>query len=226
MQNYSAGFHTIDSDLDEASLPGLSVQAAGEMLGVSPSTVRRWCVIGKLRSEKIERRQGVAIRVFVDPQTTTASDMGTPEPLRANETPYMRMTPTAAAAESSESETGAVVTQLPRALSRVTRAEQARAEMTIALISATASQIIAPFMSEFENVRGLSERQSAELRQQAELIGRLSSDLDNARESIQGLKLGNASQHAYTQWMTLVLIVGAALLSAAIAAGVTLWMAR
>ena len=48
------------------SQPGLSVGEASRLLGVSRNTVRRWCAVGRLRSERVGRPQGEAIRVFLD----------------------------------------------------------------------------------------------------------------------------------------------------------------
>ena len=48
------------------SHPGLSIQEAAVILGVSPNTVRRWCANGKLHSERLPRPQGETIRVYLE----------------------------------------------------------------------------------------------------------------------------------------------------------------
>jgi excisionase family DNA binding protein len=45
--------------------PGVSIHEAAVMLGVSPTTVRRWVASGKLRSQRFVRPQGEVVRVFV-----------------------------------------------------------------------------------------------------------------------------------------------------------------
>jgi hypothetical protein len=43
------------------------------MVGVSPTTVRRWVAIGKLRSQRFDRPQGEGVRVFVGPENIDAA---------------------------------------------------------------------------------------------------------------------------------------------------------
>ena len=49
-----------------ASRPGLSMQEAAVAMGVSLNTMRRWCAIGRVRSERISRPQGYTVRVYLD----------------------------------------------------------------------------------------------------------------------------------------------------------------
>jgi excisionase family DNA binding protein len=51
--------------------PGVSIHEAAVMLGVSPTTVRRWVASGKLRSERYDRPQGEVVRVFLGPEQAT-----------------------------------------------------------------------------------------------------------------------------------------------------------
>jgi len=53
--------------------PGVSIHEAAVMLGVSPTTVRRWVASGRLRSERHDRPQGEVVRVFL------GSEQATPE---------------------------------------------------------------------------------------------------------------------------------------------------
>jgi hypothetical protein len=174
----------------------------------------------------VERPQGVVIRVHIDAASKLEPGGSEAEPRSVVDAHFPQATPDIAPIHPPMLGTGAVVTPMPRALSRVTRAEQARAEMTIALMSATASQVLTPFMKELEMTRELSERQSVEIRQQAELIGRLSSDLDNAREIIREMKVGDRSQRGQTQWIMTIFVFTVILLAAMIAAGVTVWLTR
>jgi excisionase family DNA binding protein len=52
--------------------PGVSIHEAAVMLGVSPTTVRRWVASGRLRSERYERPQGAVVRVFLGPEQATS----------------------------------------------------------------------------------------------------------------------------------------------------------
>src|SRR3954471_17437297 len=45
--------------------PGVSIHEAAVMLGVSPTTVRRWVASGRLQSERHDRPQGEVVRVFL-----------------------------------------------------------------------------------------------------------------------------------------------------------------
>lgn len=56
------------SDTSGTHRPGVSIHEAAVMLGVSPTTVRRWVANGKLRSQRFDRPQGEVVRVFVGPE--------------------------------------------------------------------------------------------------------------------------------------------------------------
>ena len=53
-------------DIPSTSQAGVSIHEAAVLLGVSPNTVRRWCAMGRLRSERVKRPQGESIRVYLD----------------------------------------------------------------------------------------------------------------------------------------------------------------
>ena len=56
---------------DSTYRPGVSIHEAAVMLGVSPTTVRRWVASGRLRSERYDRPQGKVVRVFLGPEQAT-----------------------------------------------------------------------------------------------------------------------------------------------------------
>jgi hypothetical protein len=60
---------TIMSETHEPRLPGVSIQEAADLLGVSISSVRRWCATRRIHSERVLRPNGVAVRVFIDEAT-------------------------------------------------------------------------------------------------------------------------------------------------------------
>lgn len=234
---------TIVSDPYEGPLPGVSIQEAAEILNVSTSTIRRWCVTGRIHSERVLRLNGVVVRVFIDRDAWPS----VPEPAQADRIPLPedgdgrslhQARPELAMSELVASANGTVPAEatdglsetsaIPRpprplavAAGRVARAEQARADATVALVAATANQVIAPFVAEYTAVRQLVERQAQELRDQAELIGRLSSDLDHARETINGLAPPERQTPPEFPWALVGLILVLLLLAAS-----TFWMMR
>ena len=83
---------------DGTSQPGLSIQEAAVVLGVSPNTVRRWCATGRLRSERVARPQGDAIRVYLDgdvPGTSRGTSQEVPDEIGHDVPPrYVPQVPT------------------------------------------------------------------------------------------------------------------------------------
>jgi excisionase family DNA binding protein len=75
--------------------PGGSIHEAALMLGVSPTTVRRWVAAGRLRSERSERPRGAGARVFLGPEQAT------PEAVVREQVPIVQV-PTAAPTRTAE----------------------------------------------------------------------------------------------------------------------------
>src|SRR5262249_4849024 len=103
-------------------------------------------------------------------------------------------------------------------------AERSRPDATVALVATTASQLIAPFMMEYHANLELARRQATESRDQAELIGRLSSDLDHARETIGELS-AEGDGAGWSRFIPMELLLGVIVLAAiVIMAGWGRWL--
>jgi hypothetical protein len=96
----------------------------------------------------------------------------------------------------------------------------------MALVSSTASRFLAPFVAELTATRELSERQALELRDKAELIGRLSSDLDQARATIDELKTSDAHSRTVAHRLSLMLVILGILIVAAVSASAAWWFSH
>ena len=188
-------------------------------MGVSVSTMRQWCATGRVRTEQVTRDSVHTIRVHLDQTSGTRHPTGQPAPPAdappdappdAPSEPVERHVPDARMADASLAESRAFTSQ-----------EQAAT--TLALVSSTASQFLAPFIAELTATRELSERQSLELRSQAELIGRLSSDLDQARATVDELRTSAARRRVADFRVTLILVMFGTLLVAGISAGAAWW---
>ena len=139
------------------SRPGLSIHEAAVILGVSPNTVRRRVVAGSLRSERIARPQGEAIRVYLDHVPGEVPQQVPPEVVPGdvpNEVP-------------------------PTSQPQVPDAD--RAEAMAALISASIVPVLAPLVGQLDASRQTVERQAERLVVQAETIGRQSAELERLR---------------------------------------------
>ena len=94
----------------------------------------------------------------------------------------------------------------------------------LGLVTTTATHMVAPLVAEFVATRQLNERQNIELRDQAELIGRLSSDLDQARATIDALRDSEARSQAVSRRAMLVLMILSACIIAGASAAAVRWL--
>lgn len=138
------------SRTDGTYRPGVSIHEAAVMMGVSPSTVRRWVASGKLRSQRFDRPQGEVVRVFVGAEQRDA--------------------PTVVREQVSEAQ---VPTDAPpRADVQVSADDQAAA--IAALIQTTIRETLTPIIAP---LLAANERQAETIREQAATIGALTERL-------------------------------------------------
>jgi excisionase family DNA binding protein len=144
---------------------GLSIDEAAATLGVNPSTVRRRIREGKLHAQKVWRPQGYALRVLLDDEQLAGSS-------------YVHL-----GADGCEQVGTADAEQLGPASSDRLPAPPDRAE---AMASYNAA-LLAPLVAELSRTRG-------QLVEQAEEIGHLRAQLEDARAQLALSAPTNAPQ--------------------------------
>jgi excisionase family DNA binding protein len=123
--------------------PGVSIHEAAVMLGVSPTTVRRWVASGRLRSERYDRPQGAVVRVFLGPEQATSetvvreqvptAQVPTAAPPRADEQAPPDVPPTDLMAAWSETFLVPLVATLERQAGRIGELERENGRLTAEL---------------------------------------------------------------------------------------------
>jgi excisionase family DNA binding protein len=143
--------------------PGVSIHEAAVMLGVSPTTVRRWVASGRLRSQRFDRPQGEVVRVILGPEQLHVPPAA-PEQVSAAQIPVDAPPPTAAA-----------------------RTDVSPAEQMATLAAAILMPVLAPLVAEMAAVRQAGERKDNTIRDQAETIGRQKAELERAASTVVAL---------------------------------------
>jgi len=148
--------------------PGVSIHEAAVMLGVSPTTVRRWVASGRLRSERHARPQGAVVRVFLGPEQVQ------PETVVREQVPTVQV-PTDAPPRAAEDVPPALTAWLSAILAPI-----------LAELSVSRQQLV----SQAETIG----RQAAELERAASIAVKLSDELEAARAQISPLVVSTATE--------------------------------
>jgi len=156
-----------------ASRPGLSMQEAAVAMGVSLNTMRRWCLTGRVRSERIPRPQGYAVRVYLDQVPKQEPQV-----------------------EGAEQEPQVVRPQEPPPSQAQVPADQARADAMAALISASITPALAPLVAQLDAHRQTVERQAETIAALREDRGRVTAERDAALAELEALRAHNAPPDA------------------------------
>jgi hypothetical protein len=199
-------------------LPGVSVQDAAATMGVSVSTMRQWCASGRVRTQQVTHNAVHTIRVLLDQRDDPGPKPNQPVSVAGVVPPISTTSP-----ERAVNDTQDEISLESSPDDQLAVADQNSASTTLALVARTASQFMAPFAAELTATRELSERQAVQLRDQAELIGRLSSDLDRARTIVEELRSSEAQSRDLTHRVTWALVVLGIVIVAAMSAALAWW---
>jgi excisionase family DNA binding protein len=147
---------------------GVTIDQAAVALRVSPSTARRWVKEGRLRSQRVSTPQGHAFRVFLD----RGSEGVEPS--------------TSDGSVSADGDRSKGVSEGSTATSTALSVERSEA------MAAYNTALLAPLVAEIAASRQTIERQSAQLIDQAETIGRQAAELEAARDRITALEASHS----------------------------------
>jgi len=192
-------------DGPDEPLPGLSVQEAADISGVSVGVMRQWCATGRVRTEHVTRGSVHTIRVHLDPPPTQA-----PGPSGAS-----------VAADGPEARGSS---RPPTDVTAI--AAESQAMPALADVLSKAPGLLAPFVTELTAAREAGERRAADLRAQAELIGRLSSELDAARATLTEMVAREQQSELRARHAVVALMVALTVAVVAVSVAAAVWFGR